>query len=527
MIKILQIVDTDAWAINKLCAPVIEYNAHFDWKKRFIHPKALERGEVDLEPIRKDIEWCDMIDANYWRTLSQLAEMIPEIKDKKILLTHHNEKNVASENWDYVDHFIGATKNNEQKLIELYGESKVTYILNSFNHKEFEYNDDYPPKEPMVGYVGRIVPWKGLKQIVKVCHELGYKLLLMGKMDKRAYFEEIPEEQKKVIDWSFFECEDNERKDYYKNITCYLGYSGSGRETGPLGLIEAMACGVPVITTPSGIANDICEDMVNSLVLDFDDYDGLKHQLKNLMESQSLQNRLRVAGWNTVKNLNEEVRALRMRKVFNKMLYGDDLVSIIIPATFERMGRVEAILNSLKEQTYKNFEVILVWDEHMIGNASIHINYDFAIKQICTGRDEGYNLAMARNMGVIESDGKYIMFLDSRLKPNNDAIQAFVSNIKGLDKVWLFGNKGFKKQTFVENFSFILREEFIAAGMMNERITGYGGMSQELRERFLAQGFELKYCDDVKAEELMTARKNVERRNQIINMKNLLFKMYG
>ena len=68
----------------------------------------------------------------------------------------------------------------------------------------------------------------------------------------------------------------------YKEINIYVGNSGSGRETGPLGLIEAMASGVPCITTPSGIANDICEDQENSLVIDFDDYDGYTETVTNM-----------------------------------------------------------------------------------------------------------------------------------------------------------------------------------------------------------------------------------------------------
>lgn len=134
---------------------------------------------------------------------------------------------------------------------------------------------------------------------------------------------------------------------------------------------------------------------------------------------------------------------------------------------------------------------------------------------------------MARNMGVIDADGKYIMFLDSRLKPANEAIELFVSRLKNGEKKWYFGDKGSQKTNFVENFSAISREHFIEAGMCNERVTGYGGMSQELRERFSAQGFELKYCEEIKAEQLMSAHKDTERRNQIIEMKNLVYKLYG
>jgi glycosyltransferase involved in cell wall biosynthesis len=523
--KILQILDVSTWAIEELCKPVRQFNQHFEWRVHYLHPKGLERGEIDLTELKKDIEWCDMIDANYWRTLSQLSVMVPEIKEKKILLTHHNEKNLFTEDWSYVDHFIGATQFNYNQLAEKYGESKLTLVPNSFDENVFKYNDEYPPAKPCVGYVGRVVPWKGLKEVAKACFELGYTLKFMGKIDKPSYFAEIPDEHQENIDFEYMECQPEDRPDFYKTLTCYVGYSGSGREIGPLGLIQAMATGVPVITTPQGIAKDICEDMENSLIVDFNDYDQLKHQLQNLMESPQLQKRLRNAGWNTIRNFNDERRALKYRKVLNKMLYTDKLVSVIIPATYKRYEQVETILNALQGQTYKNFEVVVVWDEAK-ENAPPMKQMDYVVKYLWTNKTFGYNLAMARNLGVSEASGKYLVFLDSRLQPKQDAIENFVIRLKKLDKAWYFGDKGSQKKNFVENFSGILREHFIEAGMMNEMITGYGGLSQELRERFTAQGFELKYCDEIKATQLMTARKSQERRQQIIKMKNLLYKLY-
>ena len=531
MKKILQIVDIYGWAIDELAKHVVEYNPHFEWKRLAVHPKGLQRGEIDLEPIRKAIEWADIVDAQYWRTLSQLAEMIPELKEKIVCLTHHNEKNLLSEDWSYVDLHFATTKKSFEILSDKYDSKKIKIIHNSYDPYRFIFNDNYPPKndKPTIGYVGRIVPWKGLKEILRACTELDYSCLLMGKMDSRIYWDSIPEKDKECIDWSFFECPNEDVPNFYNEIDIYVGNSGSGRETGPLGLIEAMGSGVPCVTTPSGIANDICEDQENALVVDFDDYEGLKIQMQNLVESYGLRNTIRNGGWDTIRGLNHQRRALYYRNAFNDLIYEKDLVSIIIPATASRLDEVKKVLSALEDQTYKDFEVVLIFDELSLAKLINVANYSFVIKQFCTGK-EGYNLAMARNMATIEADGKYLMFCDSRLKPEKDAIDKFLKvyikhSVKG--KVWLFGEKGGNKEHFVENFSFIERAQFIRAGMMNERIDGYGGLSQELRDRFLHQGFELVYVNDAKAEQLLTARKNKERRQSIIKIKNLLVKMYG
>lgn len=527
--KILQIVDVPNWAIGRLAKPIVTFNPHFDWRCISVHPKAIERNEVDLKKIKEDIEWADIIDAQYWRTLSQLADKIPLIRAKKVVLTHHNEKNLLSADWGYVDVHIAKTKFSQAKLEEVY-KGKVTLIHNSFNPDIFQYNDSFPPKEKMVGYVGRIVPWKGLKNILKACYELDVKCLLMGKMDKPNYWAEIPEEHKAMVDWSYFDCDDKDIPNYYKEISVYVGNSGSGREVGTLGVIEALASGVPVVSTPSGIINDIGEDDKNMVVVDYDDYLGLKEGIRRVLEHPQVAERLRKAGWQTIKGFNDERMAMEYRKVFNRLIFDPaSMVSVIIPATYSSVKEVIEILKSLQNQTLKNFEVIVVWDE--VKNEKDYLmqeDYSLVLKQLWTGKEVGYNLAMARNLGVIESDGKYLLFCDSRLAPEPEAIQGFFQRMIKDEKLkWLFGEKGGNKPHFVENFSFTKRGDLIKSGMFNERITEYGGMSQELRERFMAQGYELVYCPEVKAKQLRSGRKDSNRYNSIIKMKNLLQRLYG
>jgi len=529
MKKILQVVDIFGWAIDELAGSLVQNTPQYEWQRIAVHPKAIERGEVDLDPIRLAVEKADIIDFQYWRTCSQLAEKIPEIKNKKVILTHHNEKSILSEPWDFVDQHIVCTQKSFDILSEKYNSTKINLIHNSFDPDRFHFNTEYPPKNEKitVGYVGRIVPWKGLKEVLQACYELGYAVMIMGKEDSREYWNTIPEKHRQIIDWSYFNCEDSDVPEFYKEIDLYVGNSGSGRETGPLGLIEAMASGVPCVTTPSGIANDICEDQENSLVIDFGDYDGLKSQLQNLVESAGLRNSIRNCGWNSIRNYNHENRAYKISKVIDKLMYEDDIVSIILPSTHGRFAEVQVILDSLIDQLYKTFEVIVIFDEvsPAIDKMLDPTLYPFAVRVLYTG-SEGYNLGMARNMGTIEASGKYLMFCDSRLKPEKDAITQFITRINKKDKLWLFGEKGGKKVNFVENFSFIKRSNFIKAGMMNERINGYGGLSQELRDRFTGQGFKLIYTPEAVAEQLMSGRKSTERRDSIIKMKNLLARMY-
>lgn len=533
MKKVLQICDTYDWAIGALAKNVMVSSGHLNWQGIAVHPKDLEQGKIDLAPIRDLVKWADFIDAQYWRTFSQLMELIPELKEKPVFLWHHNEKNLLDHPWTPNIRHVALTKFSQETLQDAYPEAKVYYIPNAFNPNDFSFNEKYPPEEKAVGYVGRIVPWKGLKEVVRACYELGYPLYVMGKMDKPSYFEEIPQEHRDIIKWDFFNCEDKDRADFYKNITCYVGFSGGGRECGPLGLIEAMASGIPCITTPSGIAADIGDHEENMMIVGYDDVDGLKEAIKQVMESSGLQAKLRKNGWETIKGYNFGRRGLIARNMYNELIFQKEAVSVVIPSTIDKADQTRKILDGLALSTYKDLEAVVVFDQ--TGNTpevkafreALRSDYSFPTKVLSTGVAGGYNLAMARNIGVIAADGAYIMLCDNRMKPMPSAIEEFIKVLRSRkgDKVWVFGEKGGGKETFVENFSMIRRQDLINAGMFNERITAYGGMSQELRTRFARQGFEFGYVKNAQAEQLCKSSLSLQKRNGIIDMKNLLFKI--
>lgn len=530
--KILQICDVKGWAIGHLGDITVRHNPHLHFRQLYVHPKEVDADAI--QKVRENLDWADIVDLQYWNTARQLLESIPELRRKKLILTHHNQKDLLAYDWKDIDHHVVHTTYSYNVLLEA-GYDNTTIIPYGFDLSYFSYSDQEPPV-PAVGYCGRIVPWKGLKEIAKACYELGYPLKMMGKMDKPSYWEEIPTEHRNIIDFEFMDASDEDRIDYYRNITCYVGNSGPKHEEGTMPMQEAMACGVPVVTTPSGVADDILEDGHNALIVPYDDYEALKTAIQRMMEDKELRTTIRQNAWNTIKLHTEERMAWEFEKVFHEVMYDPDLyplVSVVIPM-YNNTENVIKILESLTQSNYPHIETIIVDDnstDPYIDSIFSFIDEhpDMVIKFKSTSENaDAYGLAQARNIGVINAQGDFIMFCDSRMCPEKDAVNAFMLRMRTYDKdkkVWLFGEKGAHKDSFVENFSMIRRSHFIRAGMFNERINRYGGMSQELRTRFQWQGFELVYEPLAITKTLSGSHMTKNRRDDIVASKLQLWKM--
>lgn len=91
----------------------------------------------------------------------------------------------------------------------------------------------------------------------------------------------------------------------------------------------------------------------------------------------------------------------------------DGLISVIIPI-YNVENYLEQCINSVLNQTYQNFEIILIDDKSTDKSLEICTNYeknDSRIKLVRKPFNSGQ--AASRNIGIKEAIGEYIYFLDS------------------------------------------------------------------------------------------------------------------
>ena len=86
--------------------------------------------------------------------------------------------------------------------------------------------------------------------------------------------------------------------------------------------------------------------------------------------------------------------------------------SFIVPV-YNTEKFLKKCLDSLVNQTYKDFEIIVVNDGSTDKSSNIISKYQKKYKNIIVIDKENERLSMARNRGVQKSSGKYIIFVDS------------------------------------------------------------------------------------------------------------------
>jgi glycosyltransferase involved in cell wall biosynthesis len=100
------------------------------------------------------------------------------------------------------------------------------------------------------------------------------------------------------------------------------------------------------------------------------------------------------------------------------------LISVIV-ATYNRSDALLAVLDGFNSQTDRGFEVIVADDgsraEHVEALVRHTTEWNFPLRHVWHP-DIGFTLAAVRNLGVLQANGAYLVFLDGDCIPQPDFI---------------------------------------------------------------------------------------------------------
>ena len=99
-------------------------------------------------------------------------------------------------------------------------------------------------------------------------------------------------------------------------------------------------------------------------------------------------------------------------KILRRTSMKDYLISLIIPC-FNAAKTLPRTLNSVREQDYKNLEIIIVNDGSKDNTLEVATKYATIDPRIRLITQENSGVSVARNNGLRNATGEYIMFLDA------------------------------------------------------------------------------------------------------------------
>ena len=168
-------------------------------------------------------------------------------------------------------------------LCELWGVSteKIHLVHNSVfinRFKPLELNKDFD-----VLTVARLVKWKGIDEIIKVCAENGLRLLVVGSGPEMQNLKQVAFESGANVTFAGDVAQEDLASYYSRSKSFVLN---SNFEASSYSLIEAMACSLPVIASRKTGSAEVVRHSVDGYLVD-EDY-SLSDAISNLFAAPEL-----------------------------------------------------------------------------------------------------------------------------------------------------------------------------------------------------------------------------------------------
>lgn len=510
--KVIAIVDKEGTALDRLAKGVIPYHSNLDYKVISVHPKRPDPEQ--LEAVERECKDADIIDAQYYKSMDMLRDRYDWLKDIPTILTHNNPYAIHERDWnDY--QIVVANNTVMQAELSHITSSRLEYIPLTVDHKFWQFNIDWKPKEQVIMVANRIEGKKGIREVAIACAELGLKFVLVGAISDQDYFQGVMS----AGNVEFHEqVSDEQLKQLYYESLLHVCNSQDNFESGTLPILEAMMCGTPVLTRKVGHVPDLYNGK-NMFIYNGDNEDVIKltEVIKEAVSDKDKLEEVRQKAWNTAKTRNFERRAYGYQKLYRSLVSEKAPVSIIVPVC-GKPDITKQCLEAIDKQSYNNIEVIVINDD----DKPVELPKIKWPLRVIENYNNDYGLARARNRGVIEATGDILVFCDQRIVMDKEAVQVFANNLQA--RSWIYGTKGHKKE-FVENFSCIFREDLVRLGMFNERCDRYGALSQETRSRAKYAGLKVSFIPEAKAVQVGKSSSKYSKKDDITHSKNMLWKL--
>ena len=317
--KILQAGDRPGWAIDRLSKPVAELYpdevtmSYFNLKE----DRFLASGYTPLEGNTQfSLELANKFDVVHFHHYVASHKMAQQLNKgiKKVLSIHTERPEDLAEDFSMFDVLIASTKHN----LEILSKNHPNVVLVPVGIDLSKYKYTFENRDgKTVGFVGRIMKHKRFEVILSACIQIGYKMLGCGYVEESEYYYKYQHEadQKGLLNWVNLLPEGN-MQEIYNKMGVYVCLSEPEIETGPLPVLEAMACGVPVISTQVGWIKDWGKDGTHYLKVYENGVDQVGATIKVLEFDPQLKRRIIANGLRLIQDFGIDKYAAKLMEVY-------------------------------------------------------------------------------------------------------------------------------------------------------------------------------------------------------------------
>ena len=268
------------------------------------------------------LEACDVVATHYYADNALISRAV----NTPTVFHSHGIKN-PSVRWqtmftiDNTDIYIANSKSTADRLEEWYDISVADIIYPGIDANQFcpSNNNKLSDQELVVLFVGRLDEGKGIPDLIEAFDNLNGRLRIVGDGNRRKKFESLAEQRLDSDSYEFVgEISHSEiHKEYQSaDIFCLPSY----HESFGIVVLEALACGLPVITTNLDAIDEYINDGENALLFEPGDVSALKNELHRLADSEDLRDQLSSAGREAALKYSWQAQTDKMIKAYRRLV---------------------------------------------------------------------------------------------------------------------------------------------------------------------------------------------------------------
>lgn len=173
-------------------------------------------------------------------------------------------------------------------------------------------------------------------------------------------------------------------------------------------------------------------------------------------------------------------------------------VSIIIPV-YNCISWIEAVIQDILNQTYGDFEVIIIDDGSDDGSGLLCDGFLEMDKRISVVHTENYGVSHARNEGMRRAKGRYLWFVDADDRMERESLSALVLPFISQENVDLVIGKFDNERNLWQSVLWGVQDQSSFMDDFSKCIHGfyYGALWNKLYKKDIIQNNNLWFAEDI------------------------------